>query len=307
LLKETKDHLLNAKSDVLSLCNRLGIKSAPTALLDDIENRLRISDQNERTFDNTVFGSKEEANKAKMMKNNIVASYNKVDRKDEDKLATLLDQYNKMLNNQKQRADNKAYYEYITRVITHYRDEVASIIDKIDMEARTVDEYVFATRDEAELARCEKNIIDKHLDKVLEYDESTIESLIDTFSKEHFKTKLSLDAIEMLKDDLDAIKRTVEGREYKTIEEAQIERYDRSTIPSLLNGKNLKKRKTLKKLIGTLESNHKSTYAAYVKQDLESKLEEVNKKREDKLSSLVGCVCCIIILTVLYIIGAQFQ
>ena len=200
----TEENTLRAKNDLANLKTQLHY-SGKIAIEDEIEAKIKFFDEEARTADRMLFETRNEAQVARKELALVQSRLKKLDDNNIDDmlierafLATLkskklADKYSKILTDKmfsvfaekhslatedealRAREELKIFKEKIdSHEITAIERKIESEIAKFDKKARTVDEITFDTRDEAEAARREYDLIKK---KMASIDEKNLDSL----------------------------------------------------------------------------------------------------------------------------------
>ncbi len=175
--------------------------------MDKLNNRLKEIDIEKRTVNGILFESRDKANLAREEKVKI------------DKLVENLD-----LNSEesiKQAEIKIESEEFKTEVSKSLLDELNNRLKEIDVEKRTVDNILFKTREEANLAREEK------------------------IKAEKIYNSININDIKSLMKEIDVEKRTVDNILFKTREEANLAREEKIKAEKIYNSININDIKSL--------------------------------------------------------------
>jgi TPR repeat protein len=147
----TENSTMKAKATINEYIARYGLKNSPipTPFLREINTKLQAFDQEARNVDGVVFTKREEANVAAKELTRIKEIMSKDYAKSEEKALAAL----KQLREAKLKSS----------IAEKYIKTVEDVVAGFDLKARTLNEVVYDTREEAELARSE----DKELQAIM--------------------------------------------------------------------------------------------------------------------------------------------
>ena len=206
---DTEANALEAKQTIEKAMSDYGIKSSP--ILDGINDVLIKA----RTVDDIVFDTHEEAALARAELLFIQQLLNDEGYKKSEENAQ------KCLKQIKEKSSK-------TAVGQKYLSELVSIVNDFDKRARTVDDVIFNTRQEAEKAKSDLNSIEKIInEKNYINNEKHARECLDKLKLVKFYTELGqkyIDKFEKLIVELDIKARTVDDIVYNTRQEASVAR-----------------------------------------------------------------------------------
>lgn len=171
--KDDENSLLDARLKII----KIGCKLESTKeILKEIDNKLDYIDKEERTVNDILFETRDEANLAREEKIKI------------DKLVENLDLNSE--NSIKQVKTKIESEEFKTEVSKSLLDELNNRLKEIDVEKRTVDNILFKTREEANLAREEKIKAEKIYNSININDIKSLMNAKKQFTENVFSTEI---------------------------------------------------------------------------------------------------------------------
>lgn len=216
--KETEEKALKMKKDIVEIYRRLGLKD-DNEYLAEINSKLVEFDEIARTFFDILFDTREEAKLAKEERDIIEGLFEEIVEKNTTNMIEeeLLRNFRKHI----------VKHNLKTRIADKYINEVDRKLQEIDIEARTLDDIIFDTREEAKIAKEEKEII---VSIIKEYetefnDEVVIKKMMNKIKSHNYTTKIIDKYISLLDhclEVLDQDKRTIDGILYETLEEVSL-------------------------------------------------------------------------------------
>ena len=229
--KDDENSLLDARLKII----KIGCKLESTKeILKEIDNKLDYIDKEERTVNDILFETRDEANLAREEKIKI------------DKLVENLDLNSE--NSIKQVKTKIESEEFKTEISKLLLDKLNNRLKEIDIEKRTVNGILFESRDKANLAREEKVKIDKLVENLDLNSEESIKQAEIKIESEEFKTEVSKSLLDELNNrlkEIDVEKRTVDNILFKTREEANLAREEKIKAEKIYNSININDIKSL--------------------------------------------------------------
>lgn len=172
--KEDKNSLLRAKNEII----KIGVELDSTKQsINQIDDKLDEIDKNERTVSNILFNTIEEASLAKEDKDKFDNIIENIDLENESSI--------------KQVKDRLESEEFKSRIGEIKIKELEEKLKNIDEQKRTVDNTLFETVEEANLAKEDKEILDKIMKTVNKYDAVSLKRAKEKIKENSFKTKLA--------------------------------------------------------------------------------------------------------------------
>ena len=161
--------------------------------------------------------------------------------------------------------------------------ELKSVLEYFNLQARTVDDMVFETKDEADLARIEKIKLDFMFDEFDKFSEEQLLDIKEVISSDKFTSKIIpkyISKIDKRLSEIDIEKRTVNGVVFESREEADLVIKEKEKLDFMFkNFETLGENELVELKKQIEESDFKTSVLANYKAKLNN---EILKKQEEK-------------------------
>ncbi|MDU1454499.1 MAG: lysozyme inhibitor LprI family protein [Paeniclostridium sordellii] len=267
LATNTEEETIKAKNIALQEMKRLGIDSDINEIK-ELDEKLNQFDIEARTVNGILFKNREEATLAKEEKVKIESILNKANMDIEEEV---VNSKNKIIE-----------LRLNTIIVNSYMEVIDKKIEEFDLQARTVEDVLFNTREEANKARADKLKIEKMINSTDKTDENSLLSTkveILKFKSKLESTKRIVNEIEEVLNQIDLKERTVEGILFETREEAKLARIEKIKLDKIMYNIDLDNEDNLKQIKTQIQSeNFETTLGEKTIQELDKKLKWIDEK-----------------------------
>ncbi|HBF6040152.1 TPA: hypothetical protein ACKO2U_002057 [Clostridioides difficile] len=268
----TEEETILAKQLILKEVNRLGINSKVNGI-EELDRKLNQFDIEARTVDNILFETREDANLARIEKEKVDLILSKINMKIEEEVIRLK---NDILSLKLKTGIEDSYIKMI--------DEK---LQKFDIEARTVENLLLDTREEAEKIKLDKIKVEEIINNIDETSEQSLLNAKTEIENIGIRLESTKGAIEKLNYSLkkvDEIERTVNEILFDTREEANVAKKEMLELDEILQNVDLDDEESIKVAMSKIKSHGFKTKIG------DNEANKLNKKLEDidTQSKMVG-------------------
>lgn len=261
----TEEETIKAKNIALQEMKRLGIDSNINEIK-ELDEQLNQFDIEARTVDGILFENREEASLAKEEKIKIESIFNKVNMDIEEDVVNLKHKIIELRFN--------------TIIVNSYMEIIDKKIEEFDLNARTVEDILFNTREGANKAKEDKLKIEEMINTTDKTDENSLISTKVEILKIESKldsTKRIINEIEEALNQIDLKERTVGNILLETREEAKLARVEKIKLDKIMDNIDLDNEENIKQIKTQIQSeNFETTIGEKTIQELNEKLKYID-------------------------------
>ena len=220
----TEEKLLEGKSLLITLIKQLGLQESEIKELKEVNDKLHKYDLGVRTVDEIVFETREEAAIARKELESIEAIISKMNKNSE---ASVIEAKEKI-----------QALQLKTSIQDKHLKQIDDMLEKFDLEARTVDEMVFETREEASITREGIKSIEAIISKMDKNSEESVIEAKKSIQEFHLRSSIMdkyLEPIDAMLEEYDLQARIVDRMVFETREEAAIARKELESIEAIIS------------------------------------------------------------------------
>jgi len=188
----TEKKALKAKKDLVEKANFIGCDHIEH-YIGELDSALAKYDEEAKVFEGNVYSSRQEATDVRKEKQKIEELIKNINMLDENDLLNL-----------KVYISNKNNFKTYTAT-DKYLEKVEKRIRKLDLKARTIDGRVYDNREEAEIVKSQKEILDRMTEKITAMSETELKTLKELIQQQDLRTDIKQDYITLVEQRLNAL------------------------------------------------------------------------------------------------------